>query len=821
MTSPNTDHRLLDSRGNGRRRFRSLRLLGDLRHALRSFRRHPAVPALAVAILALGLGGFLALWSAADAVLWRPLPYRDPERLVRIWGSGNGLERSNLNPLDAEDYRARARSFDGFAVFNANADTVAGLGAPEYLPVGRVSAEFFSTLGVEPALGRFFQRREETLGEHRVAVLSWELWQSHFHGAQDVIGRSFRIDEQPYVVVGVAPAGLMLPVPDTMQPPALYRPFAYDHAKVGRGGHWVTAVARLRPGVDLARAQAEIDGIQRQIAAEQPDSDVWTIQAEPLRAAMTRTSRPALTLLVAATALLLLLACGNVAALLLARATTRASELAVRGALGATRGALVRQLLLEVLVLGAAAGAGGVAVAKVLLAGLRALGAGQVPMLDRAAIDGRALAMGLLATLATVAVAGAAPALHSVRAAFTARATASRETRWLEQVLVAAQLALCLTLLVGAALLGRSLERLYRVEPGFQTAHAATFGLYLVADRYSGVGPARAFFPRLEERLARLPGVEAVGSVDSLPLGGGYNCNSVLAEGSVRLDPEQEPCAESRVATPGYFAAMGLHLVAGRTFTAADGETAPVVVVTESFARNHWPGRSPLGRRMKWGEDESSDDVWRTVVGVVRDVRHFGLDAPARPEVYMTQQEVANSGLEVVVRTRADEAALFPALRRAVAEIDPALPLARLRRMDDLLADSTAARRLRTWTFGGFAALALVLAVAGLYGSLAHAVGARRRELSVRMAVGAGKRQIVGLVLGEGAALTAVGILGGGAGALAAARALRQLLFGVEPLDVASFAGAAVLLCAVAFVAAWLPARRAAGVDPVRALRGE
>ena len=798
----------------------------SLGYAIRSIRRHPAVPALAVAILAVGLGGFLALWSAADAVLWRPLPYADPGALVRVWGSGNGERRNHANPLDAFDWRARARSFESMGVFSANSDTVSGGGAPpEYLPVARVTGDLFHVLGAEPALGRFFTAREEVLGEHQVVVLSWERWQSHFAGSPDVLGRRIQIDGKPYTIVGVAPRGFTHPVPDLMRPAALYRPFAVDRETVGRGGHWVQVFARLKPGVSVEVAQAEMDAVNRLLHVENPASADWEAYVEPLHQAMAGGSRQALVLLVAATGLLLLLACGNVAALLLARATSRGSELAVRGALGASRGALVRQLLLEVLALGLLAGAGGVLVGRALLRGLALLAAGQVPLLERAAIDARALFVGLAATLLTVAIAGAAPSLHAVRAALPSdgrRTTASRERRRLERTLVAAQLALCLTLLVGAALLARSLDRLYRVDPGFRTDSALTFGLYLSGDRYPDDAAARTFFARVEERLARLPGVEAVGGVSNLPLGGGYSCSSTVAEGGVAIDLAVEPCAEERVATPGYFAAIGLVRLAGRTFTAADDERAtPVVVVSESFAQRHWPGRSALGRRVKWGVDESSTDPWRTVVGVVRDVRHFGFDAPTKPEIYMPEAQQTYSGLDLVVRSRTPAEALLPALRRAVAELDPQVPLARPRAMDELLADSTAARRLRTWTLGGFAALALLLATAGLYGSLAHAVGARRRELSVRMAVGAGKRQIVRLVLSEGARLTAAGVLVGGAGAVAAARALRQLLFGVEPLDVASFAAATLLLAAIALVAAWLPARRAASVDPVRALREE
>ncbi|HET9765465.1 MAG TPA: ABC transporter permease, partial [Thermoanaerobaculia bacterium] len=641
------------------------RLAGDLRHALRGFRRRPAVPALVVAILALGLGGFLALWSAADAVLWRPLPYEEPERLVRVWGSGNGERRNNANPLDVADWKAQASSFESLGVFNGSAATVSGWGAPEYVPVARVSTGLFDVLRVKPALGRFFTAREHIVGEHRVAVLSWESWQSRFAGSQDVLGRRIQLDGFPYVIVGVAPRGFVHPAPDMMQQQAaLYRPLAVDPATTGRGGHWVQVFGRLRPGATVAAAQAELDPINHRIHLEHPEAGAeWKAFVEPLHQSISGPSRQALVLLVAATALLLLLACGNVAALLLARATSRMSELAVRGALGASRGALVRQLLLEMLALGLVAGAGGVLLGRALLRGLALLAAGQVPLLERASIDGRALLVGLAATLLTVLIAGAAPALHGVRAALVPadgrRTTSSRERRRLERLLVAAQLALCLTLLVGAALLARSLERVYRVDPGFRTAHALTFGLYLPGDRYADVAAQRSFFTRLEARLAQLPEVEAAGAVSNLPLGGGYSCSAAVAEGGVVIDAALQPCAEERVATPGYFDAIGLSRVAGRTFTAADDENAaPVVVVSESFARHHWPGsgdssglRSALGRRMKWGIDTTSGDPWRTVVGVVRDVRHFGYDAPTRPEVYMPEAQKTYDGLDVVVRS--------------------------------------------------------------------------------------------------------------------------------------------------------------------------
>jgi predicted permease len=796
--------------------------LRELRQALRTMRRHPAVPLLVVGILALGLGGFVALWSAADAVLWRPLGYARPDRLVRVWGSGNGNPRNPVNPLDVRDWDQRVRGFSGLATMNGGRANLTGAGVPDFVVVPRVSASLFPLLGATPALGRFFDAHDEVFGQHRVVVLSWDLWQSAFRGDPHALGRTVRLDGNPYTIVGVARRGFEDPDPWRLGHAALYRPFALRPTDTGRGGHYVAAFARLRDGVTLGAASAELATVQRQIQREHPDSAGWDTLVEPLQQSIAGPSRPALEILVAATALLLLLACGNVAALLLARATTRRGELTVRGALGATRVRLLRQLLLEMGVLGLAAGGLGLVVAELLLRGLRALAAGQVQLLERAGLDGRALLVAAAATVATVVIAGAAPALHAAGAALGARASASRERRRLERALVGAQLALCLVLLVGAALLARSLQQLYRVDPGFRAAGVWTFGAYLPSDRYSDDADGAPFFARLEERLRTLPGVESVGAVSVLPLSGAWSCSSIVVEHDEARESVSQPCAEERITTPGYFATMGMRPVAGRLLAARDAPHQPLaVVVSESFARHHWPDGTAVGRRVAWGDVVSAKSLWRTVVGVVPDVHHFGLDAKTKPEVYMPLGQEQTTDMEVVVRATGEPGALARELRAAVAAVDPQLPLARLRPLDELVAASTASRRLRTWAIGGFAVLATLLAAAGLYGSLAHAVAGRRRELCVRMAVGAGRRQILGLVIGEGAALAAAGLVVGGAGSIAAVRALRQLLFGVQPFDTTSFAVAAGLLATVALLAAWLPARRAAAVEPATALRAE
>lgn len=793
----------------------------DLRFALRHFARQPRFAITVVVTLALGIGSVTALFSVADAVLWRPLPFAEPERLVRVWGEHRGDPRNNLNPLDALDFRAQVGSFDSLAVLHLTRGTLTGAGEPLALTVGRVSADFFATLGIDPALGRFFGRQEEEPGSERVVVLSHELWQRAFGGDSGVLGRAVSLGGEPYTIVGVAPPGARHFAWELERRADLWRPLAVDPRRQGRGGHFVHAAARLAPGATVEGAQAELSAVVARLAREHPDlAPYWGARVEPLHEAVAGPARRGVVLLLGAGALVLLVACANVATLLLARAVARRGEVGVRVALGAGAGRLLRQMLVEAGLLASAGALAGLAFAAALVAGLRQLGAAQIPRLELAEIDGTTLAAAAGAAALTVLLFGLLPALRLARLGranpAAARGAAARGHR-LERGLVVAEVALSLTLLVGAGLLLQSLWRVLRVDMGMRPERAVSFGVAFTGRPLAADAPAA--YARLERRLAALPGVEAVGWTSHVPLSGAYSCDGVFPEGSPAVSADDDVCAEARAATPGYFPALGLRLVAGRLLDERDAAgAAPVVVVNRTLAASWWPGERAVGRRLKWG-GAASDDPWREVVGVVADVRHFGLDEPALPEVYSPHAQLPYDNMYAVVRTAGDPAALIAEAARVVREMDPGVPLVDPRPMAELVAGSVAVRRLRAGLLGGFAALALLLCGIGVYGVMSHLVGERRGEIGVRMAVGARSGQVLRAVLREGLALGAAGLVAGAAGVLAMPRLLGGLLFGVEPLDPPTLAAAALALLAVAALAAWLPARRAAAVDPVRVLR--
>ena len=792
-----------------------------LRHAIRHLLAHPRAGAAVIATLALGIGSVTALFGVADAVLWRPLPFGDPDRLVRLWGSSRGEDRNTVNPLDALDWRARSRTLESVAVLQLTGSTLTGAGEPRALAAPRVTADFFATLGIEPVLGRFFRPEEERHGSAGVVVLSYELWQTAFGADPAALGRTLRVGGEPHVVVGVAPAGMRHFAYEKRFGADLWRPLAMDPVRTGRGGHFVDAVGRLAPGATVEEAQAELDLITARIAAEHPElRPYWGVRVEPLAEAVSGPARRPLLLLLAAGALVLLVACANVATLLLARAVTRAGEMRLRGALGAGRGRLLSQLLAEAAVLAAAGCGAGVGVAATAVAAFRKLGAAQIPRLELAAVDARALAAAVAVSALTVGLFGVAPALRLARAgrllAAGARGAAGRRHR-LERSLVVAEVALSLVLLVGAGLLLRTLDAVLSVDAGFDARNVATFGVSLRG------GPqeerAAAAFRDLERRLEELPGVVAVGWSSHVPLAGAYSCDDFVPGASPTFDPGADECAEARVVTPGYFAAMRMRRLDGRLLNEGDGpDGASVVVVNRTLAERYWPGRSAVGQQLKW-VDAESEEPWWTVVGVVADVRHFGLDEPVLPEVYMPHAQRAYAFMNAAVRTQGDPASILPAAGRVVRGLDAGVPLVRPASLEELVVDATADRRFRAALLGAFAAVGLVLAGIGVFGVLSHLVGERRGEIGVRMAVGARREQVLGRVLREGLLLAGGGLALGAVLVVGVRPLVQELLYGVRPLDPVTVGTSVLVLLAAALLAAWLPARRAAAVDPMRVLR--
>jgi predicted permease len=810
-------------------------LLQDLRYGLRGLRRSPGFTLAAVLTLALGMGANTAVFSIAEAVLLRPLPYPDAGRLVRVWAldprTGGG--RDNLNPLDFADYRRQARSFSAIAGMAPRRFVVAGDAGdaePERVRGARVSGGFFRVLGVRAALGRTLLPADEAPGAPEVAVLSHELWRRRFHADPGLIDRAVVLDDAPVVVAGVLPAGFRAPALAGRgtaigrdEAPQIYRPLRIEET-MGRGGHWLIALGRLAPGVPARAAQTEMDALARGLDREHPDhpgKEGWGVRLQDLRDALVGDTRAPLLLLTASVWLLLLIACVNVANLLLVRAAARRHEMAVRVALGAGLPRLVRQALTESALLAALGAAAGLALAWAALRLLPRLAPGTLPRLDEVGLDPRALAYaGGLAAL-TGLLFGLLPALRAARARVAPGLRAGGRSglaRRLPAALVVGELALALVLLVGAGLLLVSFGRLLAVDPGFRPRNVLTVEVELPETRYPEPFQAAAFFQALAERTAKLPGVESAAAVDILPFSGGYNCNSFAAEGVDAALVAAVPCAEYRAVTPGFFHTLGIDLVAGRDFASTDGagkSVAPVAIINETLARALWPGRSPLGRTITLGFEEERP---HTVIGVARDVRQQSLAAQAAPEVYVSTLQHPASAMTLVLRARRDPAALAAPVRAAVRGLDRQLPVGRAVTMEELLADSVAQPRLRTGLLFLFAALSLALAAVGVSGVITAAVERRRQEIGVRMALGADRAAVLRLIVGQTLAYTAVGLALGLGASLAAARLLAGLLFGVSAAHPPVFLVSGALLALVALAAGYLPAERASRMEPGVAL---
>jgi len=824
----------------------------DVRYALRTLARSPLFTVAAVLTLALGIGGAAAVFTLVNGVLLRPLPYADAGRLVMVWTSGDGSRgRETQWPLSAPNYvdvKAQARSLGAVAAFRFWPYTLAGEGAaePEMLAGARADPDLFRTLGVRPLLGRALTADDARPGGPRVAVIGHDLWQRRFGGAPDVLGRQVTLSGERFTIVGVMPRhfsfprGAELPAGLQFRPRTeVWTPLVLTERELSRRGtNNLAAVARLRAGVTAQQANADLSRIARRFAAEYPlyfakEMDLHAVSLKEQAAAPVRRG---LWLLMGAVGLVLVIACANVANLLAAQAAGRAWEFAIRTALGATRRRVFLQLVTENVILtsaGAALALGAAWSTRLVLARAR----GDLPRADDVAVDVRVVAVTLAAAVA-VGVAFAVTTLQLGAQAGAggpgARATAGPGRRAGRQLLVAAEVALSLVLLVGAGLLTRSFVELQRVEPGFRAEGVMTAGLLMPIG--STFDPARDgarwahFFTSYAQRLGALPGVAAAGGVSSLPLTGAVETASFGIEGreAARGSPGAEGRAQTgeadyAVVAGDYFGAMRVPLIAGRLFDSRDREDAkPVVVVSAAFVRRTWPGIAApeaLGQRIWLGSTAESP---HTIVGVVGDVRQTALDAAAAPAMYMPVAQYPYPFLTFVVRTRgASAAAALPPMREALAALDPSLALHDVRPLRAVVDASLARQRFATSLSASFAAAALVLAAVGLYGVIATSVAQRTRELGVRLALGATPRGVLALVLRDGMRATAAGVAAGLVGALAAARLLRSQLFGVSATDPAVYAGVALLTAAVALAATYVPARRATRLDPAITLRGE
>jgi putative ABC transport system permease protein len=814
----------------------------DLRYALRGLRQRPGFTLVAVLTLALGIGANTAIFSVVNGVLLRSLPYDRPERLAMIWGHRNQEPLAELSVPELLDLRDRSRAFTGIAAYADGSVNLTGTGAPARIHAGYVTADAPTLLGITPAIGRGFTAEEDLPGGPAAVLLSDGLWRRRFGADPGVIGRVLTLDDTPTTVVGVMPPGFQLPSHFVGPGRELWVPMQLDPAtnRATRGWHFLQAFGRLRDGETLEAASAEMSSLMRGMLAAYPME--YTPEFDGSATDMSRTVvgdvRPALLVLLGAVALLLLIACANVAGLLLARSESRQREIALRTALGAGRSRLVRQLLTESLLLAAGGGLVGLLLAVWGVQGLLLAAPPSLPRLDAVGIDQRVLCYTLGITLLTGILFGLAPALHTVRGDLAGAltdggraGTTGRRRQRIRQALVTGQVAVALVLVTGAGLLVQSFLRLRQVDPGFVPEHLLTARVELSPVRYQANDVKRRFYEDLLSRVRALPGVRSAATARALPMTGRLEIGdwSFVLEGQAASPPlptDWHP-ADWQTVSPGYFATMGIPVLQGRDFAETDRIGTPgAMIVNRTLARQVWPNGDALGHRVLLGGG-GADSVWRTVVGIVGDVRHRGLAASPRPEMFLPYAQfpagtgTAPPSMHVVLRTAGDPSALANALGTAVAGIDPDVPLSGVQTMEAAMGAWAAERRLIMLLVSGFALVALVLGSVGIYGVMAHVVAQREREIGVRMALGALPGQILGLVVSQSAWLVGAGIVAGMAGALAVTRLLASLLFQVRPTDPLTLVGTALVLILAAAGATLVPALRAVRTDPAHALRSD
>ncbi len=774
--------------------------------------RNPGMTAVAVLALALGIGANTAMFSVVNTVLLRPLPFKDPDRLLWLWPTNP----SRSFPFAFTDYSIfsewrKCQSLESISAYSPGSANLTTGGDPDRIALMRVNSPFFSMLGVRPFLGRDFLPEEDVRGARRVAILDYKLWQRRFGSDPKAINRQMQLDGEPYTIVGVLPAGFEFTGRETdlFVPIARSTSRTEEHLSVG-------AYARLKPGATAKRVEAEIDAVYRALEKEAPHAlKGWTVRAWRVRDFMVRDVRLSLLVLLGAVALVLLIACANVANLLLARAGSRQRELAMRTALGAGRGRLIRQLLTESTLLGLLGGGVGLLLAWWGVKLLPLVGPERFPFLKEASIDIRVLGFTLAATLLTGLLFGAAPALSASRArvyetlkeggAGTGESLGRNRFR---SALVVAEVALALLLMIGASLMMRSLLRLQETRPGFNPEGLLTASISLPMSKYPEPAQRAAFYNRMLDRIEVIPGVKAASMTSSLPLSGHNQGVGLVIEGAPPPRPGEVPILYTRSVDRRYFQAMQVPLKRGRFFTEQDSGAVRVAVINETMAKRYWPDKDPVGKRFGNGRD------WITVVGVAGDLRHMSLAQTPDPEYFEPYPQNPRPEMVLTVRTGADPMRLAPALRAAVREVDSDQPVSRLGSMSERVSESTASRRFSVALLAIFAALALALAAVGIYGVISFSVTRRTREIGIRMAMGARTGDVVRMVVGQAVLLAAIGVALGIAGGLALTRVIGSLLYNVSATDPATFVAVSLVLIGVAALASYIPARRAARIDP-------
>jgi putative ABC transport system permease protein len=798
-------------------------LLQDLKFALRTLAKSPAFTLVAILTLALGIGANTAIFSVVNAVLLRPLPFKNPSRLVWSWGNCPLCGHGAVAPGDFLDYRAQNHSFDhygamavGDSLFN-----LTGNDKPIQIKGSMITSGFFDALGIQPRYGRVFNESDEKTSDPESVILSHHLWQDRFGGDPQVIGKSISLDGKSRTVVGVLASDIPVLTESDLWFPA---PFE-NKGMQSRRSHFLRPIGLLKPGVTISQAQSELDAIAARLAAEYPVSNNgWSVKLDPLQNVLVGDVRPALMVLIGAVALVLLIACANIASLLFARNTARQREIAIRTALGAGRARLLRQLLTESLVLALAGGAAGIFLANAGVELLQRLGPQSLPRLDEVNISSAVLAFTFVTTILTGILFGLGPALKASRRDLRqslkegGSSGDSRSKHRAHNALVVAEVALSVVVLIASGLLLNSFWRLMHVRLGFDPANVLTTEVSLVTPRYDDAQRRESFFHDLQDRLQSSPGVKSAGFISELPLSGEANDTFFTITEHPPANPNDNADADFRNIDGDYFGAMRIPLLAGRTFERQDStESRKVVIVNEPFVKKFFPNEDPIGKHLKMFEGQSGFVV-REIVGIVGGNKHLALQESMRPEMF---QPNSFSRMNISVRSEGDPAMLTTVVRQAIHAIDPDEATSTFRTMDDVITLSAAGDRFNTLLLGAFAAIALLLTAAGIFGVLSYLVTQRTREIGLRMALGAQPSDVLRVIVGHGLRLVLAGLCIGVAGALLVTRWMSSVLFDVKPTDPLTFTAVAVMLAAVAFLASYVPARRAMRVDPMVALRYE
>ena len=798
-------------------------IIKDIRYGVRGLLKRPGFTAIALVALALGIGANTAIFSLVNAVVIRPLPFPDPDRLVWVFGNiRNGGSRASVSPPDFLDYRSQNKTFEQFAASGTQplAANLTGSGEPERLFASAVSGNYFDTFGITPAIGRAFTLDNEKPGSDQVTVLSHAFWQKRFGGDPNIVGKTITLDSRSYQILGVMPAGVSFP-----QSAELWIPMNFDgdpDMKM-RKAHFLRPIARLKPGVTLTQAQADTDMIAARLEQQYPDSNTgWNLRLLSLREQLVGGTRTMLFVLFGAVGFVLLIACANVANLLLVRAAARQKEIALRTALGASRLRIVRQMLTESLLLSILGGALGALLAVWGVQLLVTLSADSLPPTVNVTIDPNVLAFTFVISIATGLLFGLAPAFRTAKVNLIdslkdgARGTEGTMRNRTRSLLVVFESAIAVVLLIGAGLLVRSLIALQSVDPGFDSNNVLTVRIDLPRQKYAGEGKPAKFFEELETRISSIPGVQTVGLITELPMSGQLNDLPFTVEGRPPVTVDQAFDADFRLVNQHYFNALHIPLLRGRNFTEQEvREGKPVTLVSQQLVDTVFPNEDPMGKRLISAIGGTAFEI----IGVVGDIRHRSLQRPPFPAMYFPT--LNSNRMNIVVRTQNDPLSIVGAVRQQVQALDRDQPISAVKRMSDWVDSSVTAQRYSTTLLAAFAVLAMILAATGIYGVMSYTAAQRTHEIGVRMALGARRVDVLKLVVRQGMLLTLVGVIFGLIGAFALTRVMQSLLFGVTAKDPFTFAAVAGLLSAVAFIACLVPALRATKVDPLVALRYE